>query len=167
MKEIRMADYDQALRQQLVNVLIKRQAHMAFEDAVANFPQAHINTKPQGLNYSFWHLIEHIRICQWDILDYIRNPDYAWPDFPKDYWPAHDATTDHAGWDKTIAQFKADSEALVQIIHNPNNDLHAQIVHGSPGHSIMREILVVADHNAYHIGELGILRQIMGLWPQS
>ncbi|MDQ7026531.1 MAG: DinB family protein [Anaerolineae bacterium] len=155
---------DQIVRQQLINMLTVRQAHMTFEDAVANFPEEHMNTKPQGLDHTFWHLIEHIRICQWDILDYIRNADYVAPDFPKGLWAAPDAKADKAAWDKTIEQFKADSDALVAIIKHPETDLYAQIPHGAEGHNILREILVIADHNGYHIGELGILRQNMGLW---
>jgi len=155
---------DQALRDQLVNLLLKRQAHMIFEDAVANFPLAHINGRPPGVDYSFWHLLEHLRICQHDILDYIRNPAYQELNFPDDLWPAKDAETDAAGWQQTITQFLADRQALVDIVQNPATDLYAQIPHGWEGHNILREILVVADHNAYHLGELGILRQVMGLW---
>jgi hypothetical protein len=155
---------DKTVREQLTNLLLKRQAHMSFEDAVADFPTEHINTKPVHVDYTFWHLIEHIRICQWDILDYIRNPDYVAPEFPVGLWPAPDSTTDVSGWNKTIVQFKTDRDALVAIINNPQTDVYAQIPHGYEGHNILREILVVADHNAYHIGEFGILRQTMGLW---
>ena len=155
---------DKAVRQQLVNMLTVRQAHMGFADGVKDFPEAHINTKPTGVDYSFWHLIEHIRICQWDILDYIRNPDYVAPEFPKGIWPDPDATTDKAGWDKTIAQFNEDNAALVAIINDPETDLYAQIPHGYEGHNILREMIIVAQHNGYHLGELGILRQTMGLW---
>lgn len=155
---------DAILRQQLVNLLTVRQAAMNFDDAVKDFPEAHINTRIPETTYTFWHLIDHIRFCQWDILDYIINPNYQHVEWPKDYWPAPDATTDRAGWDKTIAQFKSDMQALVDIVNDPSNDLYAQIPHGAPGHNILREILVVGEHNAYHIGELGILRQTMGLW---
>ena len=157
-------DSDNVLREQLVNLLLKRQAHMLFEDAVANFPDQHINTRPPGLDYSFWHLLEHLRICQQDILDYIRNPQYKELNFPDDLWPAKDAETDLAGWRRTIEQFLADRQALTAIIQDPQTNLYAQIPHGWEGHNILREILVVADHNAYHLGELGILRQVMGLW---
>jgi len=156
---------DQILREQLVNLLLKRQAHMVFEDAVADFPMAHINGRPPGVDYSFWHLLEHLRICQYDILDYIRNPHYQAPTFPDGLWPAPDAETDAAGWQQTIDQFLSDRRALVDIVQDPATDLYAQIPHGWSGHNILREILVVADHNAYHLGELGILRQVMGLWP--
>lgn len=155
---------DQILRQQLVNLLTVRQAAMTFDDAVKNFQDEHINRRVPNSPYTFWHLIEHIRICQWDILDYIRNPDYKYIEWPTDYWPAPDATTDRAGWDQTITDFRADLQALVDIINDPATDLYAQIPHGEPGHNILREILVVGEHNAYHVGELGILRQTLGLW---
>ena len=155
---------DQALRTQLVNMLLQRQAHMLFEDAVANFPAAHINTRPPQVGYSFWHLLEHIRICQYDILDYIGNLAYVAPTFPDDLWPSAEADTDWNGWNKTIQEFYADRQVLVDIVQNPDTDLYSQIPHGWDGHNILREILIVADHNAYHIGELAILRQVMGLW---
>ena len=158
-------DNDQTLRQQLVNLLVKRQAHMTFEDAVANFPEEHINTRPPNLGYSFWHLVDHIRFCQWDILDYIRNPDYASTEWPIGYWPDPDSDTNLAGWNTTIKQFYQDRQVLIDIVQNPDTDLYAQIPHGAPDHNILREILVVGQHNAYHSGELCGLRGNMGLWP--
>lgn len=155
---------DTILRQQLVNLLTLEQAHMSFEAAVQNFPLEHINTRPPKLDYSFWHLLEHLRICQWDILDYIRNPQYQSMPFPEGYWPVRSAQTDAAGWQDTINRFLADRQALVDLVQDPNTDLYSPIPHGYNGHNIVREILIVADHNAYHIGELGILRQMMGLW---
>ncbi len=155
---------NQQLRTQLVNLLSVRQAHMSFEDAVQGFPLEHINTYPPNVNYTFWHLLEHIRICQRDILEYIRDPHYSAPNFPDDLWPAPDATTDEAGWRHTISQFQADLAALIAIINDPATDIYAQIPHGAPGHTILRESLITADHNAYHIGEFAILRQILGLW---
>jgi DinB superfamily len=155
---------EQAIRQQLSNMLTVVQAHMSFEDAVKGFPEEHINTKPENVTYSFWHLIEHLRITQWDILDYIRNPNYRAAEFPKEYWPDPNATTDIAGWNRTITQFNADLAALVAIINDPKTDLYAQIPHGAEGHNILREMLIIGEHNAYHTGELGILRGVMGLW---
>ncbi|MCB8982530.1 MAG: DinB family protein [Ardenticatenaceae bacterium] len=155
---------DDELREQLVNLLVKRQAHMTFEDAVANFPEAWINGRAPAVPYTFWHLLEHLRISQYDILDYIRNPAYEELDFPDDLWPAREAETDRAGWQATIDQFLADRQALVDIVRDPATDLLAQIPHGWEGHNVLREILVVADHNAYHVGELGILRQVVGCW---
>jgi hypothetical protein len=160
-----MSNPDSVLRQQLINVLIERQAHMTFEDAVKAFPSEHMNTRPPNVEYTFWHLIEHIRYCQWDILDYIRNPNYSATDWPSGYWRKPDEETDLAGWNTTIEQFKADRQALVDIVKDPTMDLYAPIPHGwSKDHNVIREVLVAAGHNSYHIGELGILRQQMALW---
>jgi hypothetical protein len=158
-------DQDKELRKQLHNMLLVRQAHLTFEDAVADFPLEHINSRPPNNPYTFWHLVEHLRLAQWDILDYIRNPNYAALSWPDDYWPARDATADPAAWQASIDQFLADRQALADIVADPATDLYAQIPHGYPGHNVLREILVVADHNAYHIGELAIQRQNMSLWP--
>lgn len=155
---------DKHVREQLTNALAERQAHMLFEDAVKDFPSEHYNTRPTNTTYSFWHLIEHIRITQWDILDYIENPNYQYREFPAGYWPPSDADTDEQGWHKTIEQFNHDLDALIQIVNNPDTDLYAQIPHAQAGHTILREINIVATHNAYHVGELGILRAVMGLW---
>lgn len=155
---------DAVLRQELVNLLMLRQAHMILEDAVKDFPENAINMKPNNLTYSFWHLLEHIRICQYDILDYIINPNYVMPDFPQGYWRSEDSICTVDEWNQTIAQFYADRQALLDIVMNPASDLHAQIPHAQAGHTIVREIIIVGQHNAYHIGEFGILRHIAGLW---
>ncbi|MDE2750004.1 MAG: DinB family protein [Chloroflexota bacterium] len=155
---------DRHIRQQLVKALSKRQAHQSFEAAIEGFPPAHFNTMPANLPYSFWHLLEHMRIAQADILDYIENPQYQYLDFPADYWPAPEAQADSAIWGRTIDAFRADQAALVAIVQDPARDVCAQIPHGEPGHSIMREILVVAAHNSYHIGEFGCLRGTLDLW---
>lgn len=158
-------DNEVALRKQLVNLLTIRQAHMDFEDAVADFPEEHINTRPTNCNYTFWHLLEHMRICQKDILDYIHLSDYKWPTFPDDLWPDKSATTDLTGWQQTIANFSQDRQKLVEIINDPETDLFAPLPNsGEHRHNVLREINIVASHNAYHTGELGILRQAMGLW---
>lgn len=156
--------FDQHTRTQLVNLLTKQQAHMNFEDAVRDFPTEHFNTRPPNVEYTFWHLLEHLRICQWDILDYIRNPNYQHREWPREYWPEREAVTDAAGWQQTIQQFLDDRAVLVAIVKDPQTDLYSPIPHGYDGHTILREILVVADHNAYHVGELAILRQVMGIW---
>lgn len=159
-------DNNKELRNQLVSMLTVRQAHMDFEDAVANFPLEHINTRPPNCDYSFWHLLEHIRICQKDILDYIESDDYVWPDFPNDLWPDKTAETDPTGWQQTIEQFYADRRRLAQIINDPTVDLFAPLPNSNEyQHNILREINIIANHNAYHTGELGVLRQTMGLWP--
>jgi len=154
------------LRKQLVHLLTVRQAHMDFEDAAADFPIEHINTRPPNCGYTFWHLLEHIRICQKDILDYIQSDDYQWPNFPDDLWPDKATETDLAGWQQTIENFYADRQKLVGIINNPAVDLFAPLPNsGEHRHNIVREINIIASHNAYHTGETGILRHVMGLWP--
>ena len=155
---------DQELRNQLVNMLTLRQAHMDFEDAVADFPAEHINTRPPNCEYTFWHLIEHLRLAQKDILDYITAEDYQWPNFPADYWPDRAAETNWGGWCQTIDQFLADRRQLADIISDPAVELFAPLPNsGDRRHNLVREINIIANHNAYHTGELGILRQVMGL----
>ncbi len=156
-------DMDTALREQLLHLLRGGNAHMSFDDAVADFPPDAMNQQPPNVPYTPWHLLEHLRITQWDILDFIRNPNYreiAWPD---DYWPAPDVQADAAAWDQTLAAFRADLKAIEDIASDPQTDLSATILHGD-GQTILREILLVADHNAYHIGEFTILRQVMETW---
>lgn len=156
---------DQELRNQLVSLLTVRQAHMDFADAVADFPAEHINTRPPNCDYTFWHLLEHLRICQRDILDYILSDDYQWLSFPDDLWPDRSARTDLAGWQQTIDSFFADRQSLVNIISDPSVDLFAPLPNsGDHRHNILREINIIASHNAYHTGELGVLRQVLGLW---
>jgi hypothetical protein len=155
---------DQSVRDELLFLLRGGHAHMPFEAAVADFPAAHFNTCPLNVSYTPWHLLEHLRITQADILEFIRNPKYVYLNWPDDYWPAVDAQADAAAWQATIAGFKADNQALQAIVADPAKDLYTPLAHGE-GQNILREILVVADHNAYHIGELAILRQVMGTWP--
>ena len=154
------------LRQQLVQLLSGRNAHMSFEDAVNEFPMELINTQPPNVPYTFWHLIEHLRIAQWDILDFIKNPNYIAPDWPTGYWPETDSSATPEGWTNSVSQFLRDRKELVELVQNPNIDLFSDLEH-APGYTVLREIIVVADHNAYHIGELGILRQVMSAWPQK
>jgi hypothetical protein len=156
---------EQTLREQLVFLLRGGGAHMSFDQAVADFPAEHFNTHPPGMDYSFWHLLEHVRIAQTDILDYIRNPNYKWPSWPDDYWPAQNAQADQAKWDETLRRFRDDLRALVAMVEDPQIDLTAPLPY-APQHTYLREMLLVADHNAYHIGEFGILRQVMALWPR-
>jgi hypothetical protein len=154
---------DTILREQIRKLLQGGNAHMTFDDAVAHFPREHMNTKPPNIPYTPWHLLEHLRITQWDILEFIRNPRHISPTWPEGYWPAQDAQADDAAWKRTIASFRADLSALQQMTTDPTVDLYAPIPHGS-GQTILRELLLAADHNAYHIGEFAILRQVMQTW---
>ncbi len=155
---------DRELRIQLVNMLVERQAHMDLIDALADFPADQINTRLPNCNYTFWHLLEHMRIVQKDILDYIQADHYIWLNFPNDYWPEVDARTDFEGWQKTLAGFVADREKLVEIVQDPGRDLFAPLSNSKEyQHSILREIDVIACHNSYHTGEIATARTLMGL----
>ena len=154
---------DKVVREQLLQLLRGGNAHMSFDKAVADFPLEAINHQPPNVSYTPWHLLEHLRIAQWDILEFIRDPGHVSPDWPKGYWPDPGEQADGIQWNKTIEEFHADLKAIQDLVTDPNTDLYASLPH-APRYTIIREILLVADHNAYHIGELAILRQIMGLW---
>ena len=155
--------YNAAAREQLVQLLSGRNAHMTFVDAVDNFPLNLINTKPPNVPYTPWHLVEHLRIAQWDILEFVRDPDHISPPWPEGYWPSQDALATEEQWKESIELFTADLASVAAIARDHNLELEAEIPH-APGYTYLREILLVADHNAYHVGELAILRQIMGAW---
>jgi hypothetical protein len=152
-----------SIREHLRWLLTRGDAHMTFEAAVAKFPEGAMNTViPQG-TYTPWGLLEHLRISQWDILDFIRNPAYEELEWPREYWPEQGRRATTQEWDETIRSFLRDRQTLEGIVMDPSTDLLTPIPHGT-GQTIFREILLVADHNAYHIGEFAILRQIMNSW---
>jgi DinB superfamily len=154
----------EVLRQQLAELLDGIGAHMRFEDAVADFPDAAINERAPNVDYTPWHLLEHLRLTQADILEYVTNPAYVEPEWPANYWPDRAATATRAGFDATIESFVADRAVLRAMVVDPARDLFA-VIPGTPGHTLLREVRIDADHNAYHVGEFGIMRQIMGTWP--
>jgi hypothetical protein len=158
-----MDNHDEVLREQLLALLRGGNAHMTFSQAVADFPTEFINTQPPNVEYSFWHLLEHLRITQWDILRFVVDPGHHSPDWPQGYWPAPGTRASELQWSDTIAGFEQDMALLQALVRDPATDFHGQIPH-APGYTILREILLVADHNAYHIGEFGILRQVIGAW---
>ncbi|HEV8516824.1 MAG TPA: DinB family protein [Candidatus Limnocylindrales bacterium] len=158
---------DKPLRRQLVLLLRGTEAHMAFEEAVEHFPDGAINTRPPNVPYTPWHLVEHLRITQRDILDYIRDSEgYVSRDWPDDYWPAPDAETTPEGFRTSVSQYLDDRRALEDIALDPAVDLLA-VLPGTPGHTVFREMCVVGNHDSYHVGELAILRQVTGTWPED
>ena len=152
------------MRSEALAILDSVDAHMTFDEAVADFPEWAMNARAPNVDYTPWHLIEHLRITQWDILEYIRNPSHVSPDWPVGYWPDRDATATSEQFAATVAAFRADLAALRELVADPATDLLAAMAH-TPGHTVMREVRIVADHNAYHTGEFAILRQVMGSWP--
>jgi DinB superfamily len=154
---------DAALRQQLANALEWHDAHVDFERAVDSVPPDARGRKPQGLPYSLWQLLEHLRLAQLDVLEFCRNPKYVEGKWPDDYWPKTDAPPDAAAWDRSIAAFRRDRDALKALAADRHIDLLATIPHGS-GQTYLRELVLMIDHNAYHIGELVAVRRALGLW---
>jgi hypothetical protein len=157
---------DSVLREELLALLRGGNAHMPLEDAVADFPAEAMNLRPPNVPYTSWHLLEHLRRTQKDILEFIRDPQYVSPPWPAGYWPDPEARTDPAGWEKTLKGFHADMADLEAMVQDAQVSLTAPIPH-APGYTIFREILLVADHNAYHTGEFAILRQVMGTWKDG
>jgi hypothetical protein len=158
-----MTDNERLLRDLLLQRLRGRGAHMPFEDAVKDFPMDAINTVFPNGTYTPWALVEHMRLTQWDILDYIRNPDYQHREWPKEYWPPEGRQVTAEQWQETVDGFMADRLELERIVQEPDTDLHAKIPWGGD-HTVLREILIVSDHNAYHTGEFAIIRQVMDTW---
>jgi uncharacterized damage-inducible protein DinB len=158
-------DRDDALRVLLSKVLDWEDAHVSFDRAVAEIAPQSRGVRPQGASHSPWQLVEHMRICQWDILEFCRNSDYVEMKF-EDYWPAEVAPPTEEGWDRSLAAFRRDRDALKALAADSTADLFAPIPHGS-GQTLLRELVLVADHNAYHVGQLVLLRRLLGSWPQS
>jgi hypothetical protein len=157
---------DLALRQHLLYLLEGGGAHAKFDDIVAGIPLDLHGQKPTGLPHSAWMLLEHLRISQWDILEFSRNPKYKSPEWPNGYWPKTDAPPSTAAWDASIKDFRKDLKAIKHLVENPKTDLFARIPWGD-GQTILREALLVADHNAYHLGQLVDVRRLLGIWPQA
>jgi hypothetical protein len=154
---------DQALRQHLVKLLKGGDAHATFEHATQNFPAELQGKRPEGAEHSAWEVLEHLRIAQWDILDFSRNPEYKEREWPKEYWPETQAPPSASAWAKSVKTFQTDLQEMCDLVADEKTDLFAKIPHGS-GQTILREALVVADHNAYHLGEMVLLRRMLGNW---
>jgi hypothetical protein len=154
------------LRQHLVDLLKQSAGHIDFAEAVAELPAELRGKKPRAVPHSPWRIVEHMRIAQWDILEFSRDPRHVSPAFPDGYWPEGDAPPTPAAWDETIAAFQADLQAMCDLVADPATDLFAPIPHGD-GQTILREALLVADHNAYHLGQLIVVRRALGAWPEA
>jgi hypothetical protein len=156
---------DDPVREQVINLLKGGQAHLTLEDAVKDFPQKLRGTRPEGTPHSAWELLEHMRIAVWDILEFSRDPKHVSPKWPEGYWPKSPKPASDAAWKKSIASIKRDMTAMQKLVGNPKTDLYARIPHGT-GQNILREALLIADHNAYHIGQLLLVRRLLGSWSQ-
>ena len=154
------------LREHLVYLLREGGAHVRFEAAIAALPVVLQRAKPPGVSHSPWQLLEHMRIAQWDILEFIRNPHHVSPKFPEGYWPEGGTPPDEGAWNRSVANFQGDQRALCDLVADTATDLLAPIPHGE-GQTILREALLVADHNAYHLGQLVVVRHALGAWPEQ
>lgn len=157
---------DKLLREHLVYLLKGGGAHVHFEDALSGFPPSKRGVFAKGLRHTGWQLLEHARIAQWDILEFSRNPKHVSPDFPGGYWPKTPLPTSNEAWEKSCKGFQKDLNEMIALVKNPKTDLYAKIPHGD-GQTILREALLVADHNAYHLGQIVDLRRALGAWPEE
>ena len=151
------------LREQLTRLLAWEDAHVGFDTAVADIPADVRATQPSGLPYSLWQLLEHLRRTQRDILEFCRNPNYQELNWPDDYWPSSPAPPSPAAWDESVRQFRQDRKALGQLAADLKVDLASRIPHGDE-QTYLRELVLAADHTAYHIGQLVVVRRLLGIW---
>jgi hypothetical protein len=156
-------DNDAALRDHVAKLILWEDAHGGYDSAVDGIPPASRGVVPPGFPHSAWQLIEHLRLAQADILDFCRNSDYEEGTFPDDYWPKSAAPPYEKAWDESLASFRKDRSDVVALVQDPKRDLFATIPHGS-GQTYLREALLIADHNAYHVGQLIALRRMLQIW---
>ena len=162
----RRSDPQRSLRDHLVELLDGGHAHVTFEDAIAAWPPGLRSAKPAGQPFTPWRVLEHIRISQWDIVEFTKSAKHVSPEWPAGYWPASDAPPDAVAWDTSVAQVKRDLQAMRRLVRDPATDLFARLPHGT-GQTVLREALVLADHNAYHLGQLVLIRRLLGAWKTA
>jgi DinB family protein len=154
---------DAALREHVLNLLREGHAHATFEQAVKGLPVELQGKVPKGAEHSPWQLLEHLRIAQMDILEFSRDAQHESPKWPEGYWPKEKAPADDKAWDRSVRAFKKDLKEMCALVEDPKTDLFAKIPHGD-GQTILREALLAADHNAYHVGQLVLVRRLLGAW---
>jgi DinB superfamily len=154
---------DKSLREHLVDLITGSNAHADFEAAIKDFPAELRGKTPKGAEHSAWQILEHLRIAQWDILEFSRDPKHESPKWPEGYWPATAAPPDDKAWDKSVRSFWHDQKAMCDLIGDSATDLYVKIPHGTD-QTVLREALLVADHNAYHVGQLVLVRRLLGAW---
>jgi hypothetical protein len=159
-------DADASLRKRLVELLQGGQAHVGISDALADFPAEKRGVYANGLEHTAWQLLEHIRLAQWDILEFSRDPKHVSPDFPDGYWPKTPGPHDDATWTKSVRSVASDLRAMIRLVTNPRTDLHAAFPWGDE-QTLLREALLLADHNVYHVGQIVDLRRALGIWKKS
>jgi uncharacterized damage-inducible protein DinB len=154
---------NKTLIQNLKELLAGGHAHVSFEDAVKQLPADLQGVTPSGMPYSIWQLVEHIRITQWDILEFSRKPDHVSPEWPSGYWPKEKAPANAAAWKKSLEQIRQDRKAFISLLEQPDADLYTPFAWGD-GQNLLREAMLIADHTSYHTGEIVVLRRMMKAW---
>jgi hypothetical protein len=158
-----MMDQTKSLRQHLIKMLDAGEAHAGFDDAVKNMPVDLQGLRPKGAEHSPWEVLEHLRIAQWDIFEFATNPQHKSPDFPDGYWPKTPKPPNEGAWNKSVEAFRADLEKFKKFLAKDSTDLFAKTPQGD-GQTVLRQALVAADHNGYHLGQLILLRRLLGAW---
>jgi hypothetical protein len=154
---------DKALREHVLFLLDGGGAHAKFDEVIAGIPPNLRGQRPAALPHSLWMLLEHLRIAQWDILEFSRNAKHASPKWPEGYWPKTEAPTSAADWNASVKKFRQDLKAMQALVKDPKTDLFAKIAWGD-GQTVLREALLLADHNAYHLGQMLDVRRLLGAW---
>lgn len=157
---------DKILKAHLRKLLTANEAHVGWAAGLKGLPKRLRGEKPQGAPHSAWELLEHARIAQWDILEFCRNPNHVSPEWPSGYWPKQAFPRSDAEWNRTVKEFRRDLEAMVKLVTNPKTDLQTPLKH-SAGQTILREALLLADHNSYHLGQFVLLLRLLGAWPET
>jgi uncharacterized damage-inducible protein DinB len=157
---------EKSLRDLLGRALSWGEAHVDWKKAVEGIPPKDRGKRPRGSPHSPWELLEHIRLATWDILEFSRNPKHVSPDWPAGYWPAKPAPANAAAWDKSVKALARALDEMRKLVNDPATDLLAPIPGGS-GQTLLREVLLLVDHNAYHLGQLVLVRRLLGCWPET
>ena len=155
--------HDAALRKYLIELLGGGGAHADFDEAIEGLPEELRGARVKDVPFTPWRLLEHLRMAQWDILEFSRNAKHKSPKWPEGYWPDGDAPPNSAAWDASVAAFRRDLAEMEKLVKDSSNNLFAPIPHGQ-GQTLLREALLVADHNSYHVGQLILLRRLLGAW---
>jgi len=157
--------HEKSLRQHLLYLLEGGGAHAKFDDVIKGLPPKLRGVKPTKFPHSPWMLLEHMRLAQWDILEFSRNAKHVSPAWPSGYWPKTEGPPNAASWNKSVQQFRRDLKAMQNLVANQKTDLFTRIPWGD-GQTILREALLVADHNAYHLGQIMDVRRWLGAWKR-
>ena len=157
---------EKVLREKLAEVLSWGEAHADWKKALANVDPAKRGVRPQGAPHSLWELLEHTRIAQWDILEFTRDADHKSPEWPSGYWPKAPAPPDAGAWDTSVKELFSDMKEMQKVVNDPKVSLDGKLAHGS-GQTLLRQILLLADHSAYHLGEFVLTRRILGDWKEN